>query len=163
MTDLSVWSLPHQCLSVLGDGDLSRIVMIYKNFEIFFCFNITKMGFFNRVSNWLNTTGAKIYNGVRQGLSSGYNAVSGVAHKIGTIADGVDNALTEIRKVPVIGQAAAALQNHPYYQEAKGLIKSGVGYVDQAGQIGRDVLKPIDKVVTDTVFAGNPNIKPLGT
>jgi hypothetical protein len=119
------------------------------------------MGFFDRVSNWLNTTGAKIYQGVRQGVSTGYNVVNNIAHKIGTVADGIDHALTEVRNVPVIGKAAAALQNNPRYQQAQGIIKSGIGYVDQAGQFGRDVLKPIDNTVTSTVFAGNPNIKPL--
>lgn len=119
------------------------------------------MGFLNRLSNWFNTTGAKIYNGIRQGVSSGYNMVSNVAHKVGSISDGIDNALNQIKSVPVIGQAAAALQNHPLYQEARGLIKSGVGYVDQAGQFGKDVLKPVDQAITGSVFAGNPNIKPL--
>lgn len=119
------------------------------------------MGFFSRFGNWLQQSGAKIYNGIRQGVSTGYNAVSGVAHKIGSISDGIDNALNQIKSVPVIGQAAAALQNHPYYQEARGLIKSGVGYVDQAGQFGKDVLKPVDNALTSTVFKDNVNIKPL--
>ena len=94
-------------------------------------------------------------------MSTGYNMVSNVAHKVGTISDGIDNALTQIRSVPVIGEAAGALQNNPIYQTGRGLIKSGVGYVDQAGQIGRDVLKPIDNLVTSTVFKGNSEIKPL--
>lgn len=119
------------------------------------------MGFLQRLSNFLNGTGSKIYNGIRQGVSTGYNVVNTVAHKIGTVADGIDNALTQIRSVPVIGQVAATLQNNPKYQQAQGLIKSGIGYVDQAGQFGRDVLKPIDNAITGTVFKDNPNIKPL--
>lgn len=119
------------------------------------------MGFLSRIGNWIQGTGAKLYNGIRQGVSTGYNAVSNVAHKIGSISDGIDNVLNQVKSVPVIGQAAAALQNHPYYQEARGLIKSGVGYVDQAGQFGRDIVKPVDNLVTSTVFKDNPNIKPL--
>lgn len=119
------------------------------------------MGFFNRIGNWLNTTGSKLYQAVRQGVSTGYNLVSNVAHKVGTISDGIDNALTQIRSVPVIGEAAGALQNNAIYQTGRGLIKSGVGYVDQAGQIGKDIIKPIDNLVTSTVFKDNPNIKPL--
>ena len=115
----------------------------------------------DRFSNWLNTTGAKIYNGIRHGVTTGYNAVSSVAHKIGTVSDGIDNVLSQAKSVPLVGQLAGALQNHPYYQEAQGLIKSGVGYVDQAGQIGRDVAKPVDNIITNTVFKDNPNITPL--
>lgn len=121
----------------------------------------TTMGFLSRISNWINGTGSKIYNGIRHGVSTGYNAVSNIAHKIGTLSDGVDNVLNQVKTVPLIGQAAAALQNHPMYQEARGLIKSGVGYVDQAGQIGRDIAKPLDDVVTNTLFKDNPNITPL--
>jgi hypothetical protein len=119
------------------------------------------MGFMNRFSNWLNSTGAKLYNGIRHGVSTGYNAVSTVAHKIGSISDGIDNALSEAKNIPAIGQLAGALQNNPRYQQARGLIKSGVGYVDQVGQIGRDVAKPVDNLLTGTVFKDNPNITPL--
>ena len=115
------------------------------------------MGFLNRIGNFLNTSGYKLYNGIKSGVSTGYNLVSGVAHKIGTISDGIDGALTQIRAVPVIGQAAAALQNHPYYQEGRALIKTGVGVVDQVGQFGRDVLKPIDQAIT----SGAPQIQAL--
>jgi hypothetical protein len=119
------------------------------------------MGFLNRISNWLNTTGAKIYNGIRHGVSTGYNMVSNVAHKIGTVSDGIDNALNEVKNIPVIGQAAATLQNNPLYQEARGLIKSGVGAVDQVGDIGGKVGGAVDKLITSTVYKDNPNISPL--
>jgi hypothetical protein len=119
------------------------------------------MGIFQRFGNWLNGTGAKIYNGIRHGVSTGYNAVSNVAHKIGSVADGIDNALTQIKSIPVIGQVASTLQNSPIYQEARGLIKSGVGTVDQVGDLGKSIAQPLDNVITSTVFKGNPNITPL--
>jgi hypothetical protein len=119
------------------------------------------MGFMQRLSNWMQQTGSKIYNGIRHGASVGYNAVSNVAHKIGSVADGIDNALTQVRSVPVIGQVASTLQNNPIYQEARGLIKSGVGTVDQVGEIGKSIAKPLDNILTSTVFKDNPNITPL--
>lgn len=119
------------------------------------------MGFLNRIGNWFNTTGAKLYNAVRQGVSTGYNFVNNVAHKVGSISDGIDNALSQVKSIPVVGQAASLLQNNPLYQEARGLIKSGVGVVDQVGQLGKDIAKPVDNLITSTVFRDNPNIKPL--
>ena len=104
------------------------------------------MGFGSRISNWFNVTGRKIYNGIRSGVSTGYNAVHNVAHKIGTVADGIDNAVSEARKIPLIGELATALQNHPYYQETKSLIKTGVEKVDKAGQIGDVVGAVLDKL-----------------
>lgn len=119
------------------------------------------MGFFSRFGNWLQTTGAKVYNSIRNGVKTGYNAVSNVAHKIGTIADGIDSALNEVKNIPVIGQAATALKNSPMYNEARALIKSGVGTVDEIGKLGEQVGKPLDNVITNTVFKGNPEITPL--
>lgn len=119
------------------------------------------MGFFNRIGNWLNTTGAKIYNGIRHGVSTGYNAISNVAHKIGSISDGIDNALSSVKDIPVIGQAASTLQNNPLYQEARGVIKSGVGIVDQVGDVGKSIAAPADALITNTVFKDNPNITPI--
>lgn len=126
-----------------------------------FLFLLKYMGLFNRLSNWLQTTGAKVYNGIRHGVSTGYNAVSNIAHKVGTISDGIDNALNQIKSIPVIGQAASALQSSPMYNEARALIKSGVGTVDEIGKVGGQIAKPIDDALMNTVFKGNPEIKPL--
>lgn len=104
------------------------------------------MGFLSRISNFMNTTGRKIYNGIRAGVSTGYNVVHNVAHKIGSIADGIDNAVSEARKIPIIGELATQLQNHPYYQEAKGLIKTGVERVDKVGEVGNVVGQVLDKL-----------------
>lgn len=104
------------------------------------------MGFFQRIGNWLNTTGPKVWNAVKQGASTGYNAVHGIAHKIGSLAEGVDNALNSVKNIPLIGQAAQMLQNHPLYQEAKTLIKTGVDTVDDVGRIGNEVGAVLDKL-----------------
>ena len=119
------------------------------------------MGFLNRISNWMNTTGAKIYNGVRHGVSVGYNAVHTVGQKIGSLADGVDKFLTEARNIPVIGQVASTLQNNDKYQMARSVIKDVNDKIDTVGKIGEAVAKPLDGLITNTVFKGNPNITPL--
>jgi hypothetical protein len=51
------------------------------------------MGFLNRLTNWWNTTGAKVYNGIKNGVSTGYHAVRNIAHKVGDVASGIDNLL----------------------------------------------------------------------
>ena len=105
------------------------------------------MGFLGRISQWVNTTGAKAWNSVKQGAATGYNMVHGIAHKIGSVADGIDQALTNIKGVPIVGQLATALQTNPLYQEVKQGIKTGVDVVDKAGQIGREVGGAVDKVL----------------
>lgn len=119
------------------------------------------MGFLNRVSNWLNTTGAKVYNAVRHGVQTGYNAVHTVGHKIGSIADGIDKVLTEARNIPVIGLAASALQNNDKYQLARNIIKDVNEGIDKVGEVGGAIAKPLDQALTSTVFKDNPAITPL--
>lgn len=119
------------------------------------------MGLLQRLGNWLNTTGAKLYNGIRHGATTGYSNVRNVAHKIGEVASGIDNAINNVKSIPVIGQVATLLQNNPMYQEAQSLVKSGVGIVDEIGDVGSKILKPIDQAVTNTIFKDNPEIKPL--
>lgn len=119
------------------------------------------MGFLNRISTWMNGTGAKVYNAVRHGVQTGYNAVHTVGHKIGSIADGVDKFLTEARNIPVVGQVASTLQNNDKYQMARSMIKDVNDKIDTAGRIGEAVAKPLDNLITSTVFKDNPNITPL--
>ena len=114
------------------------------------------MGFFGRVSNWLNTTGAKTYNAVRAGLSTGYHAVKQITGKIGGIADTVDNTLNAVKDIPVVGELATVLQSNPLYQEARSIIKTGQKVVDDAGKIGTVA----DRVITGSGILG-PTVKPM--
>ena len=113
------------------------------------------MGFLNRLSNWWNQTGSKWYNGIKNGVSTGYNAVKTVAHKIGTVADGVDNLLNHAKSIPLIGAAAEALQNNHYYKDAQDLVKKGVRVVDDAGEVGGKVANAIDTAVQKLAPPGN--------
>jgi phage-related protein len=107
------------------------------------------MGFMNRISNWLNTSGAKAYNSIKSGMKTGYNVVHGVAHKIGSIADSVDNLVTQARNLPLIGVAAEALQAHPIYKEIKDSIHTGVKVVDQVGDAGSAIGNVIDTAISN--------------
>jgi hypothetical protein len=102
------------------------------------------MSFFNRIGNWLQTTGRKVFNGIRGGVATGFNAVQNVAHKIGSAASGIDNLLTQARTIPVVGELASKLQAHPYYMMAKEGIETANKVIDKAGDIGGEVGKVLD-------------------
>jgi len=102
------------------------------------------MGFFDRIGNWLNTTGRKIYNGIREGVSTGYNFVKNVAHKVGSLSDGIDSALTQARNIPLIGSLASVVQNSPLYNEIRAGIKTGTDVVDKVGEIGSQIGSVLD-------------------
>lgn len=107
------------------------------------------MGVLNRVKNWLSTTGVKTINGIKQGISTGYNSVKGIAHTIGTVADGVDKFLTNAKDIPVIGRVADLIKDNGIYSEAQKIIKEGVQAVDDVGKVG----SAINKVITPVINA----------
>jgi hypothetical protein len=113
------------------------------------------MGFLNRLTNWWNTTGAKVYNGIKNGVSTGYHAVRNIAHKVGDVASGIDNLLNQAKSIPIIGQAAEALQNNHYYKDAQDLVKRGVKTVDDVGEVGAKVGNAIDTAVQKLAPPGN--------
>ena len=94
--------------------------------------------------NWLHTTGAKAYNAIRNGVSTGYNAVSSVVHKVGDIANKVDHVIEQAKKLPLVGGVATMIQSHPYYQGAKQAIEKGTQAFDQASAIAKPIASAID-------------------
>ncbi len=105
------------------------------------------MGFLDKVGNWFQTTGRKVFDGVRGGISTGYHAVQNISHKVGQVANGIDNFLTQAKSIPVVGELANALQNHPYYQMAKEGINTANNAIDKAGNIGSEVNKILDSAL----------------
>lgn len=105
------------------------------------------MGFFNRVQNWLQQTGSKIYNGIKNGVSTGYNAVKNIGHTIGSISEGIDGFLSQARSLPVVGALAQAIQSNPLYNEVRSGIATANNAIDTAGQIGDQVAGVLDKVI----------------
>ena len=105
------------------------------------------MGFFNRVSNWLNTTGKKIYNGIRNGVATGYNAVKNIGQTIGKVSDGIDGFLNNAKSIPLVGQLATAIQANPIYSEVRAGIKTGNDVINTAGDIGGKVGAALDSVM----------------
>lgn len=105
------------------------------------------MGFLDRIGNWLQTTGRKVFDGVRGGISTGFHAVQNISHKVGQVANGIDNFLTQAKSIPVVGELANALQNHPYYTMAKEGINTANQAIDKAGNIGSEVNKILDSAL----------------
>ena len=70
-----------------------------------------------------------------------------IAHKVGDVASGIDNLLTQARNVPIVGQAAEALQNNALYKEAQDIVKTGVKTVDQVGDVGGSLGGAIDTAI----------------
>lgn len=102
------------------------------------------MGFLNRLTTWINKTGTKVWNDVKSGASTGYHFVKNVAHKIGSLADGVDKALTSVRDLPIVGELATLIQHNPIYQDIKDGIMVGNKVVDEVGNVGNTVGQLID-------------------
>ena len=108
------------------------------------------MSFWNRISNWVNTTGAKIYAGVRNGIKTGYNAVQSVAHKIGDVASGVDGLLNRAKDIPIIGEVADVIKNNSVYKDLQNMVGKGVKTIDDVGKVGSEVDSALQKVLPDS-------------
>jgi hypothetical protein len=105
------------------------------------------MGLFGRISNWFNTVGPKVWNAVKAGASTGYNAIHGIAHRVGDLASGIDSMVNHAKSIPLVGAAAEALQSTPLYNEIKQGIKTGVNLVDQVGDAGKAIGNVIDTAI----------------
>ena len=105
------------------------------------------MGVFDRISNWLNTTGKKIYSGVRNGVSTGFNFAKNIGHTIGKVSQGIDSFLTQARTIPVVGELAAKLQSNPLYNTVKEGINTANQVIDKGDEIQKQVGSVLDNVI----------------
>ena len=112
------------------------------------------MGFLNRVQNWLHGTGAKVYNGIKKGVSTGYNAVQTIGHKIGEVANKIDHVLDQAQKIPLVGEVAQAIRGNPLYNSVKTSIHEGVETLDRIDKPIREVASKVDKVAMNLTGQG---------
>jgi hypothetical protein len=123
--------------SLNGNAYLNFFISLFRQKGII----ASKMGLFN----WLHTTGAKVYNAIRNGVSTGYHAVKNVVQKVGQVKDVVQNVIDHAKKLPIVGALASAVEAHPYYQMAKKGIEQGTQAFEQGEAIAKPIAEAIDK------------------
>jgi phage-related protein len=125
------------------------------------------MGFLDSVKAFFGRGVSNAYNGVKDVIGKVYTPIHSAIKTVGSIADKVDDVVNQAKGsgIPLISQAAASLQNHPYYQTAKGAIKEAGQIDDTARQIGNaidSVVSPLANTVDKTFHLGNYASTPQG-
>jgi len=104
--------------------------------------------------------GKKAWSGIKKFGSDLYDFGGKIVHGVAGAAHWVDNALTSLHDIPLVGELAGLLQNNSIYRDILGVVNTVEKGYNDVGKVGRAIAGVVDSIpgINNSVNYGAPNM-----